>query len=58
MSNEPERKKAITIKKITGHRIKTIDIGTEFTIVRIHKQYSFCQGLHIDQIWNDEYELV
>lgn len=54
---KPNRKKAITIKEITGSSIETIPIGTEFEVTYIHKRWSCCYGLGITQIWNDEYKL-
>ncbi len=50
--------KAITTKEIKGSAIDTIPVGTEFTITSVLKEYSFCKGLGIFSIWNDEYKII
>lgn len=55
---KPEPKEAITIKEISGDKIKTIPIGTKFKVTYIHKHLSMCLGLEIGMVWNDEYKLL
>jgi hypothetical protein len=49
---------AITVKEISGACIPTIPAGTYCTIAHLCEHYSFCDGLPISQLWNDEFELV
>lgn len=52
--------KAITIKEITGCRIPTIPIGTEFEIISILEEYNYatCSGLPVSSVWTSEYILI
>jgi hypothetical protein len=50
--------KARTIKEISGERIATIPVGTEFEVSRIGKFYSHCNVLPINTIYNHEYEII
>lgn len=54
-------KPAVTIKEISGSRIPTIPVGTEFIITWLGDDktaYSICKGLPVNMIWNDEFELL
>lgn len=51
---------ARTIKEISGARIETIPIGTEFEITYFVLDYGYvnCHGLHISSVWLDELEII
>ena len=58
---EPIYKKAVLIKEITGSKINTIPIGTEFeVVVNMIKgiDYSSCRGLPVNQVYNNEFKLI
>jgi hypothetical protein len=58
---DPPKRKAVTIKEISGTCIETIPIGTEFLITHVLSpdlDYSFCEGLDINSIWNEEYKFI
>lgn len=55
---ESIKKKAITTKEIKGNSIETILVGTEFIITNYHRNYSYCKGLAIFSIWNDEFKFL
>ena len=52
--------RAITTVEISGDRIPTIPVGTEFEIIRILEKYKYatCKGLPVFSIRLDEFELL
>lgn len=54
---EPKPTPAVTIKEIKGACIPTIPVGTAFEVTYIHKEYSYCNGLPIFSIWNNEFAM-
>ena len=58
--------KAVTIKEISGAAIKTIPVGTEFTVTYWDSSgktgwgcgWSVCSGLEVSDIWNDEFKFI
>lgn len=70
MNTEPKFKplRAKTIREISGNRIQTIPIGTEFLVTFYNidsLSYSSCTGLNnnnppfgITLIYNDEFEFI
>ena len=52
--------RAITTVEISGDRIPTIPVGTEFEIIRILEKYKYatCKGLPVFSIRFDEFELL
>ena len=52
--------KAVTTKEIAGECIKNIRVGTKFTVTWLCEKnggYSGCEGLEINEIYNDEFKL-
>ena len=52
--------RAITTVEISGDRIPTIPVGTEFEIIRILEKYKYatCKELPVFSIRLDEFEII
>ena len=53
----PATTPAVTIKEIRGACIPTIPVGTKCEITYIHRDYSYCNGLPVTSVWNNEVAL-
>jgi hypothetical protein len=56
---EPKKYKAVTVKEITGQRIVTVPIGTEFLVSNIDNDvYANAFGIGVTSVFHDEYKLL
>ena len=59
-NNNPIRRKAITIKEISGKCIEPIPTGKVFDVIVRNEEraYSTCENLGVTSVWNDEYKFI